>query len=297
MHVELGMPVRTSDGHDVGRIHRLVLDPERDEVKAVAIRRGRLFHHDVEVPIGGLRVAADGGLRLAVPADRLHELPRFVESTYTSLLPDNVPAGDLPSSGVFLPGGYFSGAHEGTARHIKAHPAGETLSQLAVMFTQQDLANAVIGEGSEVRSRDAHTVGKLHQLSFESEGGRVTAFVVHRGWPAADLELPAALIAGFDDGVVWLSVDAAWLTMWAALTAGLEVWTSDRVCLGTLAGRARDHLEVVSLDQTWHGRVPMAAVDRLSDQRVLLSADRAQVRLWTIPAATEPSTGTRTWPA
>ena len=50
MRVELGSTVRTSDGKDIGRIDKLVLDPDTGQVKSVVVRKGVILHDDVEIP-------------------------------------------------------------------------------------------------------------------------------------------------------------------------------------------------------------------------------------------------------
>jgi sporulation protein YlmC with PRC-barrel domain len=73
--------------------------------------------------------------------------------------------------------------------------------------------NAVVKEGSAVRRRDGQTVGHVHQLTFDQHSGRLTRLVVRAGlfW-SEERELPTSLIAGVDDGVIYLAVTADELT-------------------------------------------------------------------------------------
>jgi hypothetical protein len=160
-------------------------------------------------------------------------------------------------------------------------PAAEIAEHLAQMFSEQDLANAVVGEGSAVRDLHGHTVGYLHEMDFDSQTGHLTRFVMRHGILRGEVAtLPAALVARIDDGVVDLRVAAAWLRLWLGSEPGVEVWTNDRVLLGSIDRRDVDALVVTAADGSHRVRVPMAAVERLSRNRLILTADYAQTLLW-----------------
>jgi sporulation protein YlmC with PRC-barrel domain len=277
MRVGLGDPVRSSDGQVIGTIHRLIVDPTTGEVRAVAIQRGGLLRPPVEALLSDVQAGPAGELHLRLPADEVEDLPRFVESAYTAPPADYVPPPGVSAGGILWTFGVASGAG-------MSQPGGmgsQVRSRLAVAWSAQDLENAVIREGSSVRDRAGEPVGTLHRLIFDSETGHLSELVVRQGLIAAqDLALPAALIQRLDDRVVVLAVSARWLHDWASLAPGVEVWTSDRVCIGTIAARAVDHLVVTSREGGQELRVPLAAFARVSRNRAILTADHAQTRLW-----------------
>jgi hypothetical protein len=93
------------------------------------------------------------------------------------------------------------------------------------------------------------------------------------------------MIDRLDDGRVFLNTTAERLAVLAEAGAGCEVWTADRVCLGTAVWRTQDELEVLGPDQVHRTRVPLTAIDRMSRNRLLLRADHAQTLLWTASTA------------
>lgn len=275
MRVELGDQVRSSDGQVIGTIHRLIVDSATGEVRAVAIERGGLLRQPVEALLSDLQAGPAGEVQLRLPADEVEDLPRFVESAYTAPPADYVPPPGISAGGVLWTFGVTSGMPQ---------PGGmgsQVRSRLAVAWSAQDLENAVIREGSAVRDQAGEPVGTLHRLVFDTQTGQLTELVVRQGLIAAhDLALPATLIQRLDDRVVVLAVSARWLRDWASLGPGVEVWTSDRVCIGTIAERAVDHLVVTSREGGQALRVPLAAFARVSRNRAILTADHAQTRLW-----------------
>jgi sporulation protein YlmC with PRC-barrel domain len=207
--VELGAHVLTKDGRDVGTVDKLIFDPERGEVRAVAIRRGLILHRDVEVAVDDLRAGPDGRLRLPCTADQVADLPPFDASGYTSPPVDYVDPAGLPSAGIAWPIGY------GGAISAPAPEPGldaELRAEIGAALYAHDLENEVVGEGAAIRSRDGEKVGELHRIVFEAETGRVSSLVVRRGFLfGEDVELPATAIASVGDGVVYLNLDAAGL--------------------------------------------------------------------------------------
>jgi sporulation protein YlmC with PRC-barrel domain len=280
MRIVFGAPVRSSDGREVGTIDRLILDPATDDLKAIAIRCGGPLQHDIEVPIGAVRPGPDGALRLTTPASRLEQFPPFIESNYTAAPAAYARAALASDEAAVLIGSLC--ASPPRERPPSVVEAGERLVR---MFSEQDLANAVVGRGSAVRDRAGRRVGKVGDLTFDDATGHLTGVTIRRGVAAAEtLALPAGLVARVDDGVIELTVDAAWLDLWTSLDAGVEVWTSDRARLGEISARSLDHLIVTSPDGRHRTCVPLTAVGRLSRNRLLLTADHARAVFWTAPA-------------
>ena len=206
VHADLGARVRTSDGQDVGVVDKLIFDPATDRVRAVAIRRGFILHHDVEVPVDDLRAGPGGELRLTCTADEVAALPAFDERSYTSPPVDYVAPVGVPSVGVAWPIGFGAGLSP-AAPEPGLDP--QVREEVASALYTRDLENEVIGEGSAVRSRDGEKVGTVHRIAFEAETGLVRSLVVRRGFFfGEDVELPASAIASVGDGVVYLNLDA-----------------------------------------------------------------------------------------
>lgn len=76
----MGSPVHCQDGHG-GHVHRVVLAPAEEEVRALVVERG-LVHHAVVVPIGYVARADGEQVTLAIGTHELAALPRYAEVDY-----------------------------------------------------------------------------------------------------------------------------------------------------------------------------------------------------------------------
>jgi uncharacterized protein YrrD len=205
--VDLGARVRTSDGQDVGVVDKLIFDPATERVRAIAVRRGFILHHDVEVPVDDLRAGPGGELRLIRGADQVGDLAPFDESSYTSPPLDFVAPVGIPSVGVAWPVGFGGGPSQAP---VESGVDAAIREEIASSLYARDFENEVVGEGSAVRSRDGEKVGEVHRLAFEAETGLLRSLVVRRGFLfTEDVELPATAIASVGDEVVYLNVDAS----------------------------------------------------------------------------------------
>ncbi len=214
--IELGAAVRSADGQEVGAVDRLIVDPDHGNVTAAVIRTGSLLPHDVEIPLTAMTVDGPEDVRLAYTADHLDDLPEFCESTHTITPPAGyvVPLLAYPAGALYWPATFGYGTvvppYAGVSSVVDAEADRGGPTEANRAWRRQHLENAVVGEGSVVLSRDGEQVGELHRLVFDADSGDVAGLVVRQGWLfTEEVELPAALIAGVDDGVISLSVDTA----------------------------------------------------------------------------------------
>jgi len=284
MHLELGAQIRTSDGQDAGKIDRLILDPVTAEIKAVVVHKGVLLSRDVEVPLTCLTVDPQGAARLSLTAEQVDDLPEFFDANYTATPPPSyVPLAGYPDAGLSWPVGYglepsLSGASDGLDRATRA--------EVTEAWRRQDIENAILAEGGEVRTRDGDKVGSIHHLTFDPDSGTLTSVVVRSGFIVTqDTELPALLIARLDAGVIHLRVDAAWFTTrretLREVTPGRQVWTSDVSLLGTIERLDGSDLLVASLDGVRRARIPIGMV-QVQNGQVVVDLTSAEVALLTV---------------
>jgi uncharacterized protein YrrD len=208
MRVELGSKVATSDGKEVGTIEKLILDPDTGDVFSVVIRKGMLFHRDFEVPLDGIVGQEEGVARLRYTEGQLDDLRTFDEGSYTTPPPERsteyASGYGYPAASLLWPSrwsGPISGEPYG-------HDAiGDVRDEVATMHREQDLSNAIVQEGSTVKSRDGEKLGEVHRLVFDPQTGRPTMLVIRKGFLfTEDVEVPAGLISSVDDDVVYLDV-------------------------------------------------------------------------------------------
>jgi sporulation protein YlmC with PRC-barrel domain len=196
MRAHLGLHVRTSDGQDVGKIDRLIVDPSSGDVKEVVVRRGLILHQDVEVPIDAIRGRTEDDVQLSLTADEAKALPRFVESSYIPPPMDYVSPFGYPAAGLLWPAGYQRPLATPETADGSEREAGQART-------------AVIEKGSDVLTRDGETVGKVQDVMFDPETGHPTSFVVRTTglFSFEEVGLPAGAVSGVDDKVIYLHLN------------------------------------------------------------------------------------------
>ena len=208
MKIELGAKVSTADGKEIGTIEKLILNPDTGDVRALVVRKGLLFHRDIEVELDDIVARRDGAARLRYAESELDRLQSFEESSYTTPPPERsteyASGYGYPTASLLWPS-KWSGPVSGEPY---GHDAiGAVRDEVAALHHEQDLANAVIREGSTVRSRDGEKLGEVHRLVFDPDSGRPTMLEIRKGFLfTEDVEVPAGLISSVDDDVVYLDV-------------------------------------------------------------------------------------------
>lgn len=104
MQIQLGKPVVSKDGKQVGRVDRIALDYETREVKQIVVHQGVLLTHDRLVDRELIdRVDEDGTVHLALTAAEVDRLPEFVEAEF--IVPTEEDVRGLPFIEPGVPGG------------------------------------------------------------------------------------------------------------------------------------------------------------------------------------------------
>jgi sporulation protein YlmC with PRC-barrel domain len=208
MRIDLETPVHTSDGKDIGKIDKLILDPASGLVRTAVVRKGWFLTDDIEIPVDALEADADGTLRLQYTSEQVDKLPRFFEEQYTAPPVGIVPPLGYGTTGLLWPLGWagpYTPAPFSPAASDRAGTPGES-----PLFRQQDLENAVIGEGSVVRALDGEKIGEVQRLTFDTISDRLSSLVVRRGVLLhEDTEVSADLIESVNDGEIVLALTSA----------------------------------------------------------------------------------------
>jgi uncharacterized protein YrrD len=205
----IGARVRSADGHEIGQVDGLIVDPYTHLIRAVVVRRGLILHHDVEIAISAIAGGTEAELRLRLTAEQVRALPEFVEARYAA-----------PPTGFVPPGEYV--------RDNLLWPIGEPLlpppplrrNETAVRWYMN---NSEITEGSDVISSDGHKIGEVHAVTVEPSTGRPLSLVVRRGLLfSREIELPADLIRDVGERVVYIDLDAQAARDYAQARAALH---------------------------------------------------------------------------
>jgi len=169
MRVDLDAKVRTRDGHDAGAVQRAVIDPRADAVSDFVISTGVLLGYDVLVPRDRLESASRDGdtIALDLTRDELEKMPVYEAADYT-----------VPATGWVPPAGY------GYPTIGFLWPAGHVFSEPAPSSARGPAEVEVwptIDKGTVVRDRDAHEVGVVDDLRFDTATGRLEGLVIRAG--------------------------------------------------------------------------------------------------------------------
>lgn len=205
-----GTRVFASDGDELGKINRFVLDPDTDEVTHIVISKGGLFSEDKVVPFDKVHFDTDGTLVLDEAIDDYDDLPPFEETHFVDIgdreaerigRPD--PYAGYPSGPAYYwypPYGYLGYPAYGLA------PYGYPLA-----VTEQNIpADSVpLREGSDVISSDGEHVGDVERLLLDEGSHRVTHFLISQGILFQDHKLvPANWIRSVTEDGIRLSVSS-----------------------------------------------------------------------------------------
>jgi sporulation protein YlmC with PRC-barrel domain len=170
--------VRTSDGHDAGRVHRAVVQPNTNEVTEFIISTGGLLGHDVVVPRDELEGAAKEGdaLRLRLSKQQLARLPEYHARDYVPPPPGWTAPN--PDSYLFPAGSFAFPADYG----VNVEPSGFGANPATVGTpVEPGHEEPTLTRGSVVLDRDGDDIGVVDDLRVKAEGGTLDSVIVRLG--------------------------------------------------------------------------------------------------------------------
>lgn len=150
MDLDLGSHVKSSDGKEVGRVDRIIYQPDTMKVREFVVHKGFFLRNDRIVSIHHVdRIDDDHTVHLKLPAEKTRDLPAFVVGEHVP-----VYSGDL---GVVSQPNYI------VARQ-------SSVPTDAVVLTH----------GSDVYDSDGKHIGHLDEVRYD-EDGCAREFVVDSG--------------------------------------------------------------------------------------------------------------------
>jgi sporulation protein YlmC with PRC-barrel domain len=224
MQIGLGAQVVGSDGATIGRVNRLVLDPQTRTLVELIVHQGHVLTQDRLIERDFIaEVAADGVVHLTVTAARADELPRFVRAAYVTpragwdaVLYPRVDGAESAGVDVGLSFGAAMPvvAAAGPQSSGFASAPGDVLSTAeypdVTLESRSNLpTNAVVvGRGTDVVDAAGKKVGEVDDLAFDAAGAITGLYV--RGGPLhrARTYVSAAAVAGASPKRVRLNITA-----------------------------------------------------------------------------------------
>jgi uncharacterized protein YrrD len=177
MRIEIGARVRTRDGHEVGHVHRILVDLDDNAVTGIVVLKGRWLSRDVLVPLDFIdRVEGDEVL-LTLDENELDQLPDF---TYNEIL---VPPPALTAVGPYVDGSFY--VPIGQRKRLGQH-------------------HVDIIPGTRVHATDGE-IGRVDQVELDPITGELDAFWIRAdGVFGHDIRVPAEWVERVDESGVYV---------------------------------------------------------------------------------------------
>jgi hypothetical protein len=94
MKLDLGSHVRASDGRDVGKVDRIILETERMTIREFVVHKGLIFSHDRFVAISYVHhVDDDGVVHLNIDSRQANKLPEFIHEAHLPIVTGSISSG------------------------------------------------------------------------------------------------------------------------------------------------------------------------------------------------------------
>jgi sporulation protein YlmC with PRC-barrel domain len=178
LKIHIGADVRTRDGAHVGRMHRVVVNPDEQAVIGIVVLEGGLLSRDVLVPLDFVQRADDDEVVLNLDRDRLDQLPTFDFNEILVPPPTWPVAFGYPEAWAYLP---------------KSHRKRLGPGQIDVKRGMRVLA--VDGE-----------VGQIDDVALDLQTGELTGLWVRPTAPfSSELRVPAEWIERASDDAVFVA--------------------------------------------------------------------------------------------
>lgn len=195
MRIDIGMKVRTVEGEEVGKVERVILDPETRVVDAVVVHRGLVLTRDVVVPLSLIQGAGKDGVRLRIGKVQLAELPDFIERHYVAPSEEGAIISPYAPGSILYP---LAPRYE-----IRGVPTPYEAIAEERIAPPRDVD---ISAGTEVRTVDG-PIGVVDEVRTDPLADRVTTIVVRKGPDLKkDVEIPIEFVDDLTDDHIKLSL-------------------------------------------------------------------------------------------
>lgn len=203
-----GMPVYSPNGKKLGKVKRVVLDPQSREVTHIIVDQGSLLSSDSRViPMEVVEMSTSDRVMLRADIDDLGDFQPFQEDYYVSVGDVRAdeptrPAGYAEPMYWYPPVGNYYGYNSG-------YPSYPYISK-----TERNLpkGSAALKEGAVVKSRTGKNVGDVERVFVDNDSGQATHFVIAKGTLFTEEKLiPATWIETISDEHIELTVSEDFL--------------------------------------------------------------------------------------
>jgi len=208
--LHIGTRVETKDGKKVGRVLRLIVHPDTNQLDGFLLGKGHFTSNKI-VAMGQVESAEPGVLVLKLDHDEAEHLPVFIQEQMLRA------PGNLTYQGQWGAQASFSG----TGNHwVMRSPADDfsTINSNSLfssapigMIEAQNIDDlpedsVVLSKGTVVIGSDGRKIGHVDEILFDSED-QMVGFLVKAGHLFThDVRVPMSSVAGISDSRVRLNV-------------------------------------------------------------------------------------------
>lgn len=181
----LAAPVHATDAL-VGHVEHVIINPETGAATHVVVREAKLPNALRLVAEKYIAKTGPDGVYLSIPAKRVAELREYIQTDY------------------YAPSFFLTLARQEHCK-LPLSPSGWTVEHPAT----PEGSVALVGHEPVVATDGK--VGRVDGVLASPHTGRVTHLLLRQGhlWGAREVQIPAGLVARYEDGQVLLSVDKA----------------------------------------------------------------------------------------
>ncbi len=188
IEINIGATIE-SEGREVGRVERVVLDRDSHDATHLIIRHGGpLNARHLLMPIGWVRRTEHNCVRIEQTAAAVAALPGFEVQHYARL--DELDRQELERHRAKIkPADWVN-----YVVPLVANAFGDPYHTPGVVVTERMLepSERAIRRGLAVESSDGHKVGEVHEMLLSEPDRRLSGLVIGRGFVLThDLRIPA----------------------------------------------------------------------------------------------------------
>jgi uncharacterized protein YrrD len=210
MKIVDGANVLTAQNKKVGRVDRVVLDPETKRVTHIVVRKGILLTEDKLIPIEAIDRVEDQQIFLNKDVGEVEDFPEFEQTHYflAEEIDEMEDKGDVQTLNAKPVYWYPTFGLSGAGQNIFAP------RPVYYAATQRNIPKDTVPlrKGARVLSSDGKHIGNIEEVLVDPEMGCATHFVVEEGLLFPDKKLiPATWLTLVQENEVHLALDASTL--------------------------------------------------------------------------------------
>ena len=178
MEFNHGASVYSTEGKELGRIDRVVIDPKTKVVTHLILRKGLIFTHDKVVSVDTLVTGAKDQLIVRVPPNKLEELPDYRETNYVLVNEEEIGHVNAKQPLII---GLTSALYQYPPYVQTLAPPNREPGYVIEEEKNIPAGTIALKEGAQVISRDEKKLGHIERVLYDSTAHRATHFIIEKG--------------------------------------------------------------------------------------------------------------------